>query len=394
MHRFTLHPTSLMILLVGVMLLEPLLVACGGPSTPPQAPPKASSQVCDNGQCLAYADWAAGIDNAIDQQAVGYTYLILDHGRVVASKTFGLARTAADPPAVALSPDDSMNIASVSKTLTAVAALKLLAARHVSVDTPIYTYLPKSWTLGPNSKTITFRELLTHTSGIRSSQSLATGYDDLRTLIAQGIKLSDKVYYYQNQNFALFRILIPYLNGFDDRGVTDIGVQTSQLYLGYMNSVYDKYFYVTCDPDEGTGTPILSYPYPALESNGIDWGDETAICGAGGLQLSVDEMGVFLTQLNSGAFLTADQLQQMYDNLFGWDYLFDNTRHGQCLTKPGLLTNDVALLSTLLVYCRTTGLGFVGLANSTLGSATYAHNGLPGSWDDIVQDAYNAAWKP
>ena len=216
----------------------------------------------------------------------------------------------------------------------------------------------------------------------------------MRTLIAQGIKLSDKVYDYQNQNFALFRILIPYLNGFDDRGVTDIGAATSQLYLGYMNSVYGRYFYVSCKPDEGTGTPILSYPYPALDNNGIEWGDWTAICGGGGLQLSVDEMGIFLTQLNSGAFLPADQLQQMYDNLFGWDYLFDNTRHGKCLTKSGLLTDGTALLSTLLVYCRTTGLGFVGLANSTLGSATYAHNGYPGSWDDIVQNAYNAAWKP
>src|SRR5712691_9385934 len=113
MHRFTLHLPSLIVLLVGVMLLEPLLIACGGPN-------KASPQICDNGECLAYADWATNIDAAINQQAVGYTYLILDHGRVVTSKTFGLAHTNADSPAVALSPDDRMNIASVTKTLTAV----------------------------------------------------------------------------------------------------------------------------------------------------------------------------------------------------------------------------------------------------------------------------------
>jgi hypothetical protein len=391
MHRFTLHLPSLIVLLVGVMLLGPLLIACGGPNTPN----KASSQICDNGECLAYADWATGIDAAINQQAVGYTYLILDHGRVVASKTFGLAHTDADSPAVALSRDDRMNIASVTKTLTAVAALKLLAAKHVFIDTPIYSYLPKSWTLGPNIKTITFRELLTHTSGIRSSQDLATGYDDLRTLIAQGINLSNKVYHYQNHNFALFRILIPYLNGFDDTGVTDIGAATSQQYLAYMNSVYGSYFNVTCDPNANAGTHILSYPYPAGSSHGIDWGDWTAICGGGGLQLSVDEMGVFLTQLNFDVFLPAEGLQQMYDNLLGWDYLFANTRHSKCITKNGvLLSRGAAFLSTLLVYCRTTGLGFVGLANSRLGSATTANNGFPGSWDDIVQNAYNAAWKP
>jgi len=216
----------------------------------------------------------------------------------------------------------------------------------------------------------------------------------LRTLIAQGINLSDKVYHYQNHNFALFRILIPYLNGFDDSGVTDIGTATSLHYLEYMNSVYGSYFKVTCDPNASAGTHILSYPYPAGSSQGIDWGDWTAICGGGGLQLSVDEMGDFLTQLNRDVFLPAEGLQQMYDNLLGWDYLFANTKHGRCLTKNGALHDTSALLNTLLAYCPTTGLGFVGLANSRLGSATTANYGFPGSWDDIVQNAYNAAWKP
>ena len=391
MHYFTRHLTSIMILLIGVILLGPLMVACND-STSPR---KAVAQLCDKGQCLAYADWAAGIDYLIGRHAVGYSYLILNHGHVVVRKAFGLARTSDDPPKAPLSPIAQMNIASVSKTLTAVATLKLLATKHVSVDTPIYLYLPKSWKMGPNIKTITFRELLTHFSGIRGSQGSTLDYGGLQTLIAGGISLSDKGYSYQNQNFALFRILIPYLNGFNDRGVPDIGKATSQLYIAYMNSVYGRYFKVTCNPNMRVGTHTLAYPYPTLGDNGTDFGDVTATsCGAGGLQLSADEMGVFLTQLNLGAFLPADQLQQMYDNLFGWDYLFDNTEHSECVTKNGYLTNGIAsTMSTLLVYCRTTGLGFVGLANSPLGSATTANRGYAGAWDDIVQNAYNAAWK-
>lgn len=388
MHCFTRLPTSLMRLLLGVILLGPLLAACS--SATPSG--KTTAQVCNDGGCLSYVDWATDIDQAIGGQAVGYSYLILAHGRVVVSKTFGLARTTTDPPAVAFSPDDRTDIASVSKTLTAVAALKLLAAKHVSVDTPIYLYLPKSWILGPNTRTITFRELLTHTSGIRSASDLASGYNDLRVLISRGINLSDKVYYYQNQNFALFRILIPYLNGFNDRGVTDIGGATTRSYLAYMNSVYGRYFKVICNSDASTGTHILSYPYPPLNNYGVNWNDGTLECGAGGLQLSVNEMGIFLTQLNRDTFLSADQLQQMYNNLFGWDYLFDNTQYGECITKNGFWTTGGALLSTLLVYCRTTGLGFVGMANSSLGFATTAYRGLPGTWDDIVQNAYNTAW--
>jgi len=105
-------------------------------------------------------------------------------------------------------------------------------------------------------------------------------------------------------------------------------------------------------------------------------------------------MALFLRQLNRNVFLPAEQLQQMYDHLLGWDYLFANTRYGRCITKNGVLYNGPAFLSTLLVSCPMTGLGFVGLANSRLGSATTANYGFPGSWDDIVQHAYDAAWKP
>jgi len=267
MCRFTVRVPSLMVLLIGAVLLGPVLISCDSDSTTHNAP----AEICDHGACLVYVDWAAGIDKAINQHAVGYTYLILDHGLVVAQKTFGLAHTDADPPAVAFSSAYRMNIASVTKTLTAVAALKLLAARHMSIDTPIYSYLPRSWILGQNVKTITFRALLTHTSGIRSSHDLATSYDDLRTLIAQGINLSDQVYHYQNQNFALFRILIPYLNGFDDTGIADLGAATSQRYLEYMNRVYGRYFPVSCNPYASGSPHILSYPIlpvPATASTG------------------------------------------------------------------------------------------------------------------------------
>ncbi len=72
---------SLIVLLTGVVLLGPLLIACDSASTTHTAP----AEICDNGACLAYVDWAVGIDKAINQQAVGYTYLILDHGLVVAN---------------------------------------------------------------------------------------------------------------------------------------------------------------------------------------------------------------------------------------------------------------------------------------------------------------------
>jgi len=350
-----------------------------------------STQICDKGECLVYSDWAQKIDDAIHQQAVGFSYAILDRGQIVAENSFGLARTSTDGPAVAMTADLRMDIASVSKTLTTVAALKLLAAKQISLDSPIYPYLPQSWTFGPNVQTITFKELMTHTSGLRSNQDLATGYTDLQNLIAQGIKLSNKVYHYQNHNFALFRILIPYINGFDDSGVSDIGSATSQLYLQYMQGTYGSYFGVSFNPAEDPTPGILSYPFPAGSTPGIDWGDLTQIGGGGGLQLSVHEMATFLDQLYADSILSSAQLSQMLNEMLGWDYVFNDTQHGSCIAKNGGLGNGSATLSTLIVFCPDTGLGFVGLTNSSLGTNG---DGSPTSWDDIVPNAYSASWKP
>ena len=48
--------------------------------------------------------------------------------------------------------DDRFNIASVSKTITAAAVLKLLNDKGISVDTTVYNYLPTDWKLGNNFK--------------------------------------------------------------------------------------------------------------------------------------------------------------------------------------------------------------------------------------------------
>src|SRR3712207_8114447 len=43
-----------------------------------------------------------------------------------------------------------------------------------------HPYLPSGWTRGPNVNTITFQELLTHTSGFRHSDGNAVGWSALQ----------------------------------------------------------------------------------------------------------------------------------------------------------------------------------------------------------------------
>jgi CubicO group peptidase (beta-lactamase class C family) len=360
------------------------------------------SQTCYQGSCLVYTTWGQNIDAKIDQKAVGYGYIILNNGLLVASNAFGTTRTASDTsPAApaAMTLDARSNAASVTKTMTAVAALKLLAAKNVSVNSSIASYLPQSWTLGQGVSAITFAQLLTHTSGIRDTLNPDTSYVNLKATMAQDILPANKVKNYQNANFALFRILIPYLDGFNDAGVLDLASATTQRYLTYMTSVYSPDIPISCKP---ASNAVWSYPYPPGSTKGTNWGDWTDLCGGGGLYLSVNQMGIFMAHLMLGLYLPKTSnnpnettLPTMASMGYGWDFTWSDT-HGTCVMKNGDLGFGkpyVPYLSTLYIYCPTTGLGFVGLANSTLPVMAVHDYGFSGALDDIVYQAYIASWQ-
>ena len=354
----------------------------------------------NNANCLEYKTWGQNIDNTINGQAVGYSYIIINNGLQMEAKAFGKARTAPDTPDTAMTLDLRSNAASVTKTMTAVAALKLLAAKNVSVTSSISPYLPTGWTLGTGVSAITFAELLTHKAGIRTPASTDSSYASLKTVMAQ--KITTKAYQYDNNNFALFRIIFTYLNGYSDSGKTDaqIAAATDKGYLDYMKTIYEPDIKMACKP--GTN-PVLSYPFPQNSAAGTDWGDWTSQCGGGGLQLSVTDMGVFMAHLMTGLYLPKTSnnanevtLPQMVSSMYGWDYNWPNT-YGTCVIKNGDLGGGnpfIPTLSTLYVYCPDTGLAFVGLANSTLPFQNPHLYGFSGALDDIVFNAYTASWKP
>jgi serine beta-lactamase-like protein LACTB len=87
---------------------------------------------------------------------------VLFNGQVVLAQGYGQADVENAVPATA---DTVYRIASVSKPLTAIAAMKLVEGGKLDLDAPIQKYCPafpkKQWT-------ITTRQLLAHQSGIRN----------------------------------------------------------------------------------------------------------------------------------------------------------------------------------------------------------------------------------
>ena len=96
----------------------------------------------------------------------------------------GLARISKDAPQMNMSVDVKYTTASVSKSPTTAALLKLLDNTDLEnkglnidqkLDEKIFDYLPYNWKPGANVNTITFRELLKHRSGLRCDPDM----DDL-----------------------------------------------------------------------------------------------------------------------------------------------------------------------------------------------------------------------
>jgi hypothetical protein len=301
---------------------------------------------CDSQGCISEAKLATNICNTLAGHVVGYNC------RVGAVRPIygGQARTNSDSPSLPMAPDLVTNIASVSKTMTATAVIQLLAKKGLTPDTKIGPYLYTDWHQGSNVNQLTFRELLTHTSGFGQlpvcGNNSKLDYADLKALVAGGVTASNIGQpSYGNCNFALMREIMPALSGQPLSGVPD-GSQRAQQsinqYLSYMNAhVYQPVGVPsrTCKAPGGTNE-LLSYPNPAGSAHGTDWGDWTAICGGGGWVLSTNDIFHVINDLATGSTLLSAALRkQMISGSLGWDSAVRSDCPNPNVCKNGDLNN-------------------------------------------------------
>jgi hypothetical protein len=90
----------------------------GGPAaTRPPVPAGSADTVCTANGCISLSRLPHTIDTQLKGNVVGYVALI---GTSIAV-SYGLARTAADPPKLAMGPDVMVNVLSVGKMFTTIA---------------------------------------------------------------------------------------------------------------------------------------------------------------------------------------------------------------------------------------------------------------------------------
>jgi hypothetical protein len=180
---------------------------------------------------------------------------------------------------------------------------------------------------------------------------------DLQNYAAAGIDAADKSWKYQNANFAMFRVAIPYLR-YGANGVNAIAslvpfAPFDEVLAGlYIDTVREYAFAPTGFVQGGCvasdPSPTISYAFPSNGLPGIQPGDWIERCGSGGWYLSsVELVGVMAFRRFTNLILSPSSRQLMDFNYLGWadpdkygwsKGLYGNYRsHGGDLTVSGPL---------------------------------------------------------
>ena len=95
------------------------------------------------------------------------SYAIMKNGELIAADAVGNSGGTEKKPSTV---NDTYNVASVSKIMCALAVMKLVEQGKVTLDEPIYKYLPRFKMLDERYKQITLRHCLSHASGLPGTQ--------------------------------------------------------------------------------------------------------------------------------------------------------------------------------------------------------------------------------
>jgi hypothetical protein len=356
---------------------------------------------------------------AFDGKATGYAYAINQNKQLQRSGANGYAILARDIQGILIDPKGvihhqtlRMNIASVSKPVTAVTVLRLLQENKVAgypnltIYSKVAPFLPTTWKQGPKVADLTFKELMSQYSGMNDNKG-ATDTPALKTWIESGVTREKSAYKYINGNLAIFRIIIPYMvasqtvrdnysalaksdaGKFDDltsaKYVETVNKQTlapmgiPEARCEFFSNTHETRFYIVAD----NGLP------------GRLAGDWTKKGGGGGWYLSALELAQFLAHVRyNDKILTPAFRKLMDENYLGWmdpdpDIWNLYGDHGAYLGHRGDLNwkdkNDVKIAGMTSLILNFPNSVQVALLVNSLG--TY------GSTHKVVADAFDASWK-
>ena len=217
--------------------------------------------------------------------APGASVVVVQRGRVVFERAYGLADVAARTPAT---PRTDYRLASLTKQFTATAIMLLAQDGRLSYDDPASRFLPS---LPAHARGVTIRNLLNHTSGlwdyedfVPDTQTYQVKDRDALALIARADSLyfpSGSAYRYSNTGYALLALVVESVSGMPFARFLDARIFRP---LGMRGSVAFE---------EGvSAVPLRAFGH-SRDSTGwrrTDQSNTSAVLGDGGVYTSVDDL--------------------------------------------------------------------------------------------------------
>lgn len=299
-----------------------------------------------------YERFAQEIEDRLSPFVVGFGYAIAADGAVIRSGAGG-SRRVPQPnngvlAAVPFTADTQNEIASTSKTVTAVAVARALWQRGLTLDSPVEPHLPEDWTRGPGMDTVTFAQLLDHSAGLNHPGDICDSdpYECLRQAVANGLISTPG---YNNIHYTVMRVVLPFL--VKPQAMADLFDTESD--TAVLNDGFSKVFQERTQSLLGLAGVQADFAYTSLdvawrytwgvpptnESFASDSATHYLTAGSGGLKMSAPQHARFLAAFEQGSLVPRTWVQALKDGRFGFDDLtkqFNGTGDiGPLYTKNG-----------------------------------------------------------
>ena len=243
------------------------------------------------------------IMRAYDGDVPGASVLVVQDGKVVVRRAYGLANLENDTPAT---PATNNRLASVSKHFTAAAVLLLAEEGKLRLDDRARRWLPS---LPKDAEAVTIRHLLTHTSGVADYEELMDEegeqlsdagvldlLEDQELDFAPGTK-----YNYSNSGYALLALIVEQASGerfadfLRDRIFRPLGMNGSVAWEKGRSEIAHR-----------------AYGYARRKKTWklADQDVTSAILGDGGIYSSIDDLARWDAALASGRLLSKKTLAE------------------------------------------------------------------------------------
>lgn len=334
--------------------------------------------------------------------AFGYAWALAQNGAVVRSGAGGTARVLPSGQRVAFTTRTMSQAASTSKTLSAVLLVKVLRERGLSVDAKVAPFLPSCWEQGPGIATLTFRDLLAHTTGLLDSNQNCRA--DPLGCLARAVALGERraPTGYQNINYALLRAVVPLVDRpqearaeFESRDCVDqdaaINVYVSRRFLARLRGMLGAFRIDVSFYPRGKPFACVYDNRSRKKTGACPQADFYLRAGAGWLSISVIDYVRFLSAFDRGRIVPKATVETMKTGPFelGFDrakqgaageYVWKNGACPGSATGRGCSALAMIFAGDVQAYAMTnSGRNDLGATASTL--------------DDTLQEAFDAALK-